>query len=85
MWAQLKDRLTEAAACRLMVSLLDLAGNGGGEAELAQRLASLLESGQRPDLAQLQTELAPREAEYPTVAVELPSLVSYDQLLQEVA
>ncbi len=85
MWVQLKDRLTEAAACRLMVGLLDLAGNGGCEAVLAQRLALLLESGELPDLAQLQTELAPRPAECPTVAVVLPSLASYDQLLQEVA
>lgn len=85
MWAQLKDRLSEAAACRLMVGLLDLAGNAGCEAELAQRLASLLESGELPDLEQLQTELAPRPAECPTVEVVLPSLASYDQLLQEVA
>jgi transposase InsO family protein len=85
MWAQLKDRLTEAAACRLMVGLLDLAGNGGCEAELAQRLASLLESGELPDLEQLQTELAPRPAECPAVSVVLPSLASYDQLLQEAA
>jgi len=85
MWAQLKDRLTEAAACRLMVGLLDLAGNGGCEAELAQRLALLLESGELPDLEQLQTELAPRPAECPTVSVVLPSLASYDQLLQEAA
>ena len=51
----------------------------------AQRLASLLESGELPDLEQLQTELAPRPAECPTVEVVLPSLASYDQLLQEVA
>ena len=44
MWAQLKDRLPEASACRLMVGLLDLAGNGGCEAELAQRLAACLAS-----------------------------------------
>jgi len=85
MWAQLKDRLTEAAACRLMVGLLDLAGNGGCEAALAQRLASLLDAGELPDLEQLQTELAPRPAECPAVSVVLPSLASYDQLLQEVA
>ena len=85
MWAQLKDRLPEAAACRLMVGLLDLAGNGGCEAELAQRLALLLDAGELPDLAQLQTALAPRPAECPTVAVVLPSLASYDTLLQEAA
>lgn len=85
MWAQLKDRLTEAAACRLMVGLLDLAGNDGCEAELAQRLARLLESGELPDLEQLRKDLAPRPAQCPAVAVVLPSLASYDQLLQEAA
>lgn len=81
MWAQLKDRLPEASACRLMVGLLDLAGNGGCEAELAQRLARLLVSGELPDLEQLQQEMAPRPALYPTVTVVLPELASYDILL----
>ncbi len=81
MWAQLKDRLPEASACRLMVGLLDLAGNGGCEAELAQRLARLLVSGELPDLEQLQQEMAPRPALYPTVTVVLPELASYDLLL----
>ena len=52
---------------------------------MATRLSSLLDSGQLPDLEQLQMELSPREAECPAVAVVLPSLASYDQLLQEVA
>lgn len=81
MWTQLKDRLPEASACRLMVGLLDLAGNGGCEAELAQRLARLLVSGELPDLEQLQQEMAPRPALYPTVTVVLPELASYDLLL----
>jgi transposase InsO family protein len=81
MWTQLKDRLTEASACRLMVGLLDLAGNGGCEAELAQRLARLLISGELPDLEQLQQEMAPRPALYPMVTVVLPELASYDLLL----
>jgi hypothetical protein len=82
MWAQLKDRLPEALACRLMVGLLDLAGNGGCEAALAQRLALLLASGALPDLERLQQELAPRPALYPAVTVVLPELASYDQLLE---
>jgi transposase InsO family protein len=81
MWTQLKDRLPEASACRLMVGLLDLAGNGGCEAKLAQRLARLLISGELPDLEQLQQEMAPRPALYPTVTVVLPELASYDLLL----
>lgn len=82
MWAQLKDQLPEAGACRLMVGLLDLAGNGGCEAELAQRLAVLLASGELPDLERLQKDLAPRPALYPPVTVVLPDLASYDQLLE---
>lgn len=82
MWAQLKDQLPEAGACRLMVGLLDLAGNGGCEAELAQRLALLLASGELPDLELLKGELAPRPALYPSVTIVLPELASYDRLLE---
>jgi len=82
MWAQLKDQLPEAGACRLMVGLLDLAGNGGCEAELAQRLRLLLASGELPDLEALQEEMAPRPILHPTVTVVLPELASYDRLLE---
>jgi len=81
MWVQLKDGLPEAQACRLMVGLLDLAGNGGCEAALAQRLATLLATGKTPDLDQLQKEMAPRAAQCPSVTVVLPTLASYDCLL----
>jgi hypothetical protein len=81
MWVQLKDCLPEAQACRLMVGLLDLAGNGGCEAALAQRLAVLLAAGAVPDLEELQQEMAPRPAQCPTVTVVLPTLASYDCLL----
>ncbi len=82
MWAHLKEQLPEASACRLMVGLLDLAGNGGCEAELAQRLSLLLASKAFPDLDRLQQELAPRPALCPSVSVILPELASYDQLLE---
>ena len=82
MWAQLRDQLPEAAACRLMVGLLDLAGNGGCEAALAQRLALLLVTAEVPDLAQLKVDLAPRPALYPMVTITLPELASYDHLLE---
>ena len=82
MWVQLKEQLPEAGACRLMVGLLDLAGNGGCEAALAQRLALLLEDGQLPDLEQLRHELAPRAAHYQDVTVTLPDLAAYDHLLE---
>ncbi|WP_317204249.1 IS21 family transposase [Janthinobacterium sp.] len=81
MWARLRDSLPEAGACRLMVGLLDLAGNGGCEAELAERLALLLAAGELPDLDQLRDEMAPRPALYPAVTVVLPELASYDLLL----
>jgi transposase InsO family protein len=81
MWAQLRDSLPEAGACRLMVGLLDLAGNGGCEGELAQRLALLLAAGELPDLELLRQEMAPRPALYPAVTVVLPTLASYDTLL----
>ncbi|NHZ66817.1 IS21 family transposase [Massilia genomosp. 1] len=82
MWVHLKDALPEAQACRLMVGLLDLAGNEGCEAALAQRLAVLLVSGEMPDLDELRQEMAPRQAQCPTVTVVLPSLASYDCLLE---
>lgn len=37
--------------------------------------------GELPDLEQLQQEMAPRPALYPTVTVVLPELASYDLLL----
>lgn len=82
MWAQLQDSLPEAQACRLMVGLLDLAGNGGCEAELAARLAVLLAAGEVPDLDGLKEEMAPRAALCPDVTVALPSLAIYDDLLE---
>jgi transposase InsO family protein len=82
MWEQIKEQLPEASACRLMVGLLDLAGNGGCEAALAQRLVLLLSAGALPDLEQLRHELAPRPGLYPSVTVSLPELASYDRLLE---
>jgi transposase InsO family protein len=82
MWGQLKDCLPEAQACKLMVGLLDLAGNGGCEAALAQRLEVLLAASEMPDLEGLRQEMAPRPAQCPTVTVVLPTLASYDCLLE---
>lgn len=81
MWAWLRDELPEASACRMMVGLLDIAGDGC-EAALAARLAALLASGELPDLELLKHELAPRPALYPVVSVVLPELASYDRLLE---
>lgn len=85
MWAHLKDTLPEKSACKLMVGLLDLAGNGGCETELALRLGLLLACGEIPDLEQLKQEMAPRPALCPQVTVVLPALASYDQLLRVAA
>ncbi len=82
MWVQLKECLPEAQACRLMVGLLDLAGNDGCETALAQRLAMLLAAGETPNLEELQEEMAPRPTHCPTVTVVLPTLASYDCLLE---
>jgi hypothetical protein len=75
---QIHNNRTLACGC-------SMAGNGGCEAELALRLALLLDSGELPNLEQLQAQLAPRPAQCPTVAVVLPSLASYDYLLPEAA
>jgi hypothetical protein len=82
MWAQLQDQLPEAQACRIMVGLLDMAGNDGCEAVLAQHLALLLAAGKLPDMDQIRLDLAPRPSHCPVVTVELPTLGSYDQLLR---
>lgn len=82
MWAQIKDQLPEAAARRLMVALLDLAGNGACEAALAQRLVPLLATGALPDVDQLRDELAPRTPLLTMVTVTLPDLASYYRLLE---
>lgn len=81
MWTRLRAALPEAVACRLMVGLLDLAGNGGCEEALARCLAALLAAGDLPDLEQLREEMAPRPARYQDVTVVLPALASYDLLL----
>jgi hypothetical protein len=66
-----------------MVGLLDLAGNHGVEAQLAERLDALLALGNLPDLKALFDEFAPREAECPDVSVEMPDASIYDALLDE--
>jgi hypothetical protein len=66
-----------------MVGLLELAGNHGVEAQLAQRLDALLELGELPDLKALFEEFAPRPAECPVVVVEMPCAALYDTLLDE--
>jgi hypothetical protein len=82
-WERLDRDMTPRNACKTMVGLLDLAGNHGVEAQLAERLDALLALGKLPDLEKLFDEFAPREAECPVVSVEMPDASIYDALLDE--
>lgn len=82
-WERLDRDMTPRNACKTMVGLLDLAGNHGVEAQLAERLDTLLALGNLPDLEKLFNEFAPREAECPVVVVEMPDASLYDTLLDE--
>jgi hypothetical protein len=66
-----------------MVGVLELAGNHGVEAQLAERLGALLDRDELPDLKRLFDEFAPRQAECPVVVVEMPSAALYDTWLDE--
>jgi hypothetical protein len=81
-WLRLLEQLPERSAARIMIGLLDLAASHGCEALLAQRLAQLLERNELPDLSRLSEEFAPRPAVLPSVAVTLPTLASYDELME---
>ena len=64
-----------------MVGLLVLAADGH-EAQLAQELEQLIELDQLPDLGALTQLLAPPKGDLPQVVVTLPTLASYDELLE---
>ena len=68
-------------ACRTMVALLALAHDRGCEAELAIRLAEILEAGLLPDLDELRARFGPDPSSVPRVTVALASLASYECLL----
>jgi hypothetical protein len=81
-WQRLMEQLPERSAARIMIGLLDLAASHGCEAVLGQRLGALLERNELPDLARLTEEFAPRPASLPSIAVILPALASYDELME---
>jgi hypothetical protein len=81
MWERLIVELPERAACRLMVGLLDVAARGACEVELGQQLTVCLADGTLPNLAELETRLAPRTPVLPAVRIDLPSLGGYDALI----
>ena len=80
-WERLAVQRPEREACKTMVGLLVLAADGH-EAQLAQELEQLLELDQLPDLDALTQLLAPPKGEVPQVVVMLPTLASYDELLE---
>ena len=66
-----------------MVGLLVLVlAADGHEAQLVQELEQLIELNQLPDLSALTQLLAPPKAVVPHVLVRLPTLASYDELLE---
>ncbi len=81
-WEQLRTRLPERHACRLMVDLLDLADRASVVGELAVALAVLNDQGELPDIDMLRARFAPRPAVVPSVEVLLPAASVYDQLLE---
>ena len=81
-WTHISGRLSERAACRLMVSLLDLADQANVVAELAGVLDILRERDEVPDIDVLREQFAPRLALMPVVQVILPSAAVYDELLE---
>jgi transposase InsO family protein len=80
-WERLAATLPEREACRTIVGLLALAADGH-EAQLADELEQLIELGQLPDLEALTALLAPPRSEVRDVAVELPTLADYDELIE---
>ena len=80
-WERLAAQRAEREACTTMVGLLVLAADGH-EAQLAQELEQLIELDQLPDLAALTQLLAPPKGVVPHVVVSLPTLASYDALLE---
>jgi hypothetical protein len=80
-WERLAAHRAEREACKTMVGLLVLAADGH-EAQLAQELEQLIELDQLPDLNALAALLAPPRSAVPDVVVTLPTLASYDELLE---
>ena len=80
-WERLAAARPEREACKTMVGLLVLAADGH-EAQLADELEQLIELDQLPDLHALTQLLAPPTNAVPDVAVELPSLAGYDELIE---
>jgi transposase InsO family protein len=82
MFERLRERLSDRAACKLIVELLSLAHERMCEAELASLLSQSLAADQLPDLAALRSRFAPDPARLPEVYVEMVALNVYESLSQ---
>ncbi|MGJ7581382.1 hypothetical protein ACSFA3_14450 [Variovorax sp. RHLX14] len=80
-WRRISERLSERDACRLMVSVLDLADRANVVAELAVVLDALRERNEVPDIEVLRAQFAPRPMVMSFVQVQLPTTAAYDVLL----
>jgi len=74
------ERLSERAACKLMVELLSLAHERACEAQLAALLTEDLAADRLPDLKILREHFAPDLASLPQVSVHLTPLTVYEAL-----
>lgn len=74
----------EKRACRALVDLLALAHDHACEAELADAIDSDLDAGRLPDVERMRDLFAVRATAAPEVAIEMPSLASYDALARVV-
>jgi hypothetical protein len=80
MFDHLCERLSERAACKLMVELLSIAHERGCEAQLAALLTEDLAADRLPDLKALRERFAPDLASLPEVSVHLTPLAVYEAL-----
>jgi hypothetical protein len=81
-WETLLADCDPRKACKSMVSLLALAHDRGCEAELAAALTEQMAGPEAGiDVAALQARFAPVPATMPDIAVNLPTVASYDVLL----
>ncbi len=80
MFDHLCERLSERAACKLMVELLSIAHERGCEAQLAALLTEDLAADRLPELKVLRERFAPDLASLPKVTVHLTPLTVYEAL-----
>jgi transposase InsO family protein len=80
MFDHLCERLSERAACKLMVELLSIAHERSCEAQLAALLTEDLAAERVPELKMLRERFAPNLANLPEVSVHLTPLTVYEAL-----